>query len=472
MRLLVSNGTLATASGCLRADVYCVDGRIAALLAPGEAVQADERVEATGLLVFPGFVDPHVHSRDPGLTHKEDFAHSTLGALVGGVTTVLEMPNAIPPVSDVATFRDRAAHHGRVAWVDFGLWGLSLGSENLGEIAGLFAEGAVGVKLFWGYALRKDTKQLVYNLADEPLEKLLLPPDNGEVLEVFRAVSRVGGLMAAHCEDRHLLEAAQRDLGHDIESYDDLLAARPDTAEAASIALAVEFSRATGCRFHVVHMASARGVQLVRSAQREGIPVTAETCPQYLTLTDEAFKRVGPIMKVYPPIRRANDQQALWEGVRDGTIVSVGSDHAPHTIEEKQRGLASQPAGMVGVETLAPVMLNEMAAGRLTPERLAWVLSESTARLYGIYPHNGGIRPGGDADLTLVDPTATRTISNDALHAKQPVSPWNGVTVTGVPTLSVLRGEVIMRDGEPVGEPRGRLVRALWAGDGTGGVSV
>lgn len=460
VKLRVSNGTIVTAAGAFAADVLCDDGRIAALLAPDETAPADERLDATGKLVFPGFIDPHVHSRDPGLSHKEDFAHSTLGALCGGVTTLLEMPNAVPAVTDVDTFRDRAAYHGERAWVDFGLWGMALGEANIDQIGGLFAEGAVAVKLFWGYALRRDTKTLVYNLGDEPPENLLMPPDNGAVLALFREVARVGGLLAAHCEDRHLVASATEGLGRPITTYQDLLTARSDLAEATSIAVAAQFARATGCRFHVVHMASAAGCRVVRDARAQGIGLSAETCPQYLTLSEESYPQVGAVMKVYPPVRTRADQEALWAGVRDGTVVSVGSDHAPHTAEEKARGFDTQPAGAVGVETLAPLMVDATIRGRIRPERLAEVLSEQTARLYGLWPRKGALLPGADADLTIVDPDASRMIRNADLHALHPVSPWDGVEVRGLPVASVLRGEVAMRDGEPTGERRGRFVPA------------
>ncbi len=451
---------MVTPQGSYAADIRCEDGRVTAVVAPGEDPGTDVEIDASGLLVFPGFIDPHVHSREPGLTEKEDFAHSTRAAAAGGVTTIFEMPNAIPPVSDVEVFRERAEQHARTAFVDFGLWAISLGRENLGEVAALVEEGAVGVKLFWGYALDRQTKQLVYNVSDEPPENLILPPGNGDVLELFEAVARTGGLLAAHCEDREVVEASQRALGREIGDYDDFLASRPDTAEAAAIALGSEFALATGCRFHVVHTSSARGIRIVREAQSRGVPITAETCPQYLTLTDEAYHSVGPSMKIYPPIRRAHDRDALWEGVRDGTVSSLGSDHAPHTVEQKQQDLATQPAGAVGVETIAPIMLNEMLEGRLSAERLAWALSEGTARLYGVYPRKGAIRPGADADLTIVDPAGESVVRNERLHSKHPLSPWNGTRLRGTLKASVLRGQVVMRDGEPIGEPRGELVRS------------
>lgn len=460
MRLRIRHGTVVSSLGRFAADILCVDGKIASIEAPGTALHADDEIDASGLLVFPGFIDPHVHSRDPGLTHKEDFAHSSRAAAAGGVTTLLEMPNSIPPVTDVATLGAKATNLRQSAFVDFGLWALSLGSENLVDVPSLVNEGVVGVKLFWGYALHRITKQLVYNLADESPENLVFPPDNGVVLELFSVMAKTGAVLAAHCEDRGVLGAAQGALGRPLSNYEDLLQARPDTAEAAAIAVGAEFSRATGCRFHVVHMSSERGAAIVRQAQKDGISVTAETCPQYLCLTDQDYSSIGPLMKVYPPVRRQGDQEALWRAVEDGTICSVGSDHAPHTAEEKNLSLAVQPAGAIGVETLAPVMLNQMSKGRIRAERLAWVLSEGTARLYGLYPQKGAILPKSDADFSLVDPEADFTIRNGDLHSKHPISPWHEHRGRGRVRLGILRGEVIMRDGSPHGLPRGKFVRS------------
>jgi allantoinase len=459
MRLRIKNGTLVSSGGSTSGDIVCADGRIAHI-GDTAGLSVDEEIDARGLLVFAGFIDPHVHSRDPGLTYKEDFAHSTRAAAAGGITTLCEMPNAIPPVTSTEIFEDRAAQHGQVASVDFGLWGLALGTENLGDIRGLFAAGAVGVKLFWGYALHRQTRALVYNLADEPPEKLIPPPGNGDVLELCREVARAGGLLAAHCEDRGIIEAAERDLGHPISSYAELLRARPDAAESVSIALAAELSLITDCRFHVVHTSSARGIRAVRRAQAGGARLTAETCPHYLSFSDADFPELGVAMKVYPAIRSVDDQATLWDAVRDGTITSVGSDHAPHSRAEKAMGLASAPAGVQGVETLAPVLIDAMLNGRLSAERMAWVLSEGTARLYGLYPRKGCLEVGADADFTLVDPAGSTRVDAERLHSKEPVSPWNGRTLRGSVRVTLLRGEVIARDGEPLGAARGRLVRS------------
>lgn len=460
MRLVVQNGTVVTEGGPVPADVVCVDGRISGLVEHGTPAPSDEMLDAEGCLVFPGFIDPHVHSRDPGLTHKETFWHSTRGALCGGITTILEMPNAIPAVADATVFEARRTEHEARAWVDFGLWGLALGPGHADDIAAMFAAGAVGVKLFWGYALRRATKTLVYNPTDEPPENLLLPPDIGEVRTLFREVAEVGGLLAVHCEDRHVLSHAATDLGHPIKTYTDLLAARPASAEAVSIAIGAQLAAETGCRFHVVHMASAQGASVVRQAQAADAPVTAETCPQYLTLTDADAARLGPLLKVFPPVRTAADQRALWQAVQDGTVSSIGSDHAPHTAEEKEVGFATAPAGGSGVETMVPLLVDAMVGGRISAKRLAEIASTDTARLYGLWPGKGSLRPGTDADLTIVDPNGEHVVRNEKLHALHPVSAWHGRELAGRVTATVLRGEVAMRDGEPVASRRGRFVPA------------
>lgn len=176
------------------------------------------------------------------------------------------------------------------------------------------------------------------------------------------------------------------------------------------------------------------------------------------------MKVYGESMKVYPPIRTVSDQAALWAAIEDGTIASLGSDHAPHTVEEKSRGLASAPAGVSGVQTLGPVLIDAMLSGRLSQERLAWLLAEGTARLYGLYPRKGALQPGSDADFTLVDPNGTTLLEPERLYSKQRQSPWLGQRLRGAVAAAVLRGELIARDGEPLGEPRGQLLRAQHGG--------
>jgi dihydroorotase len=450
MYVKLRGGTLVRPEGSIEADVVCRDGVIEEI---GSEIRTkvDEEIDVSGQLVFPGFIDPHVHSRDPGLREKETFAHMTASAAAGGVTTVFDMPNVVPPLSTVEILEERIPYHEADAHVDFGLWGIAFGQDNLDELPKLIDRGVIGIKLFWGYAFSRTTGRMLYTAVDEAGNDLIRPPDNGGVLEIFETVSRAGGLLAAHCEDKAVLDWA-RAADSDPDSYEAFLNTRPDVAEAGAVALGIEFARYTGCRFHVVHVSAARSAQVIRQAKAGGAQVTAETCPQYLTLTNEAY-RPGATMKVYPPIRRAADQAGLWDAIRDGTIDSIGSDHAPHTLEEKARPLRDQPAGAAVLETTARVLLNEASLGRITYESLAWLLAEGTARIYGVYPQKGRIEQGADADFTIVDPERPWRISNAELHSLNPLSPWDGASGTGAPTRTILRGRVLMVDGELTSGP-------------------
>ncbi len=460
MTAIVRGGTIVTAAGRTGADIVVRDGTIAALLPPGDRVAGEsETIDASGMIVFPGIIDPHVHTRDPGQTYKEDLSHATRAAAVGGITTILEMPNAIPPVVDRDSFLRRATEHARISHVDFGLWGLAVGPGSETQFRELRSAGAPAAKLFWGFAFDRATGALVYNPQDADGKDLSPPATNGDVWGMLRESAQVGLLIGLHCEDQSILGAAARSWGLATD-YESLLRVRPIEAESVAIASAVELANATGARIHILHVSSARGIELVRQARQAGTDVTAETCPHYLTLKSTDFEEVGPAMRVFRPIRTAANQAALWDAVVDGTIDSIGSDHAPHSLDERRLPFASQPAGAIGVETMLRVLLDASARGLVSLERLAWVLSEGTARRYGLFPTKGALQVGSDADMTIIDPRAMWTIRNTELHSKNPLSPWDGRTGTGLPVRTILRGCTVALDGQPVGSPQGRLVKA------------
>jgi allantoinase len=458
MKLVVEDGLVVQPSGIDRLNVVCVDGRIDALTSSPVA-SADEVIHADGCLVFPGFIDAHVHTRDPGQTEKEEFEPLTRAAALGGITTVCEMPNQLPPVRDRDSFERRAAEREGKAHVDFAQYVIGLGEANLADLAESIEAGAIGVKIFWGYGVDRRNGSLAYNLHEIPPEELMPPPTTGDVFRICEIVAGLGaGLVSAHCEDPAIVHAAAGRFGREMASYRDFLDARPALAESTAVAAAVEISRSTGCRFHVLHMSSGRATELVRRGQNEGVQVSAETCPQYLTLTDADHPRID-FMKVFPPIREEAEQELLWKAVADGTISSIGSDHAPHTEEQSRAPLHSQFAGMPGVQTIAPVMMREMCRGRLTPQRLSAVLSENTARLFGIHPAKGSLAIDSDADFTIVDPDLEWTLASDDLAHKVRLSAWDGDKMQGAPVATIVRGEVVMRNGKIESEPQGRLVR-------------
>jgi len=456
--LLVRGGTVVHPHGAAKMDVLCEDGCIDALVRPGTGVSGADVVDAEGCLVFPGFIDPHVHSRDPNATWKEDFHHSTRAAAAGGITTVFEMPNVVPPVIDRASFEKRAEEFSDRAWVDYGLWGLAANASNLHTIAEMFDAGVVGVKLFWGYALDRNTLAVLPG-PNSASDNLMPPASNAEVLEVFRHVAACGGLLAAHCEDVSINEMAASSFGT-TRNYQDLLAVRPSAAESVAVALGIEFSRLTGCRFHVVHLSSASSASLVRWAREKSVPVTAETCPHYLSPPEHRLL-AEESLKMYPPVRERNERDELWRALLDGTIISIGSDHAPHTVEEKMSPLDVQPPGLAGVQTVASVLVDQMLRGRLTEQQLCRLMSTNTARLYGVSSKKGTLEPGSDADLTVIDPNARTLILNEQQYSKSAISLWNDQELRGAVRATIVRGQLVAENGRVVSTaPVGQIVRA------------
>jgi allantoinase len=308
------------------------------------------------------------------------------------------------------------------------LWGLALGAENLAALGQMKRAGIVACKLFWGFGFDRRSGALVYGAAVYGAAAEHVSPSitNGELWKLCREAAALNLLLGIHCEDRGILESAGRTVG-EITDYEALNRARPIVAEAAAIRLVIEIAAATGARIHILHVSSGRGIELVRAARAGGVAVSAETCPQYLTLTSADYESVGPAMKVYPPIRDTANQDALWAGINDGTVTSVGSDHAPHSLKERSGPLAAQPAGAVSVETMVPVLMDAALRGRTTVERLAWLLAEGTARLYGVFPRKGSLLPGADADITLIDPEAAWLIDDAKLHSKTSFPPGGAV---------------------------------------------
>lgn len=438
--LVVRGGMLVTPAGRVEADLAISNGKVAAIgLALGPAA---EEVDASGLYVLPGLVDPHVHFRDPGLTQKEDFGSGTLAAAFGGVTTVLDMPNTMPAV---ATARDllakREVTEGK-AHVDYGLFGIIL-QENEGDLAGMAETGAIGYKLFMGETT-----------GNNPC------PDDGAIFGAFREAARLDLPVAVHAENNPILQRLKRELKAagrtDPRAH---LDSRPAFVEAEAVARAAMIAQGAGNRLHVVHVSSRDGLAQVVAAERRGVRATCEALVAHLLLDDRAYDRYGNLAVLSPPLRTPDHVRALWDGIARGEIDCIGSDHAPHTAEEQaRRNVWEAVGGWVGVETTLPLMLAQVAGGRLTLERFVQLASENPARIYGLYPRKGSLQVGADADLVLVDLDRQWTLDQRQLHSKHPVTPFDGWTVAGKLVATFLRGRCIVRDGELVSEPTGAML--------------
>ena len=459
---LIKNGTIVTSSKRYRANLYIREGKIAAISENELDLPVCDVVDAEGKLVLPGLIDTHVHSRDGknGAHYKEDFLHSSMSGAVSGITTIYEMPNSNPAVYNVENLNSLVECITPKAYTDFGVWGLCLGDLNRAELRSLADAGVVGFKFFWGYAIDSKTYQLIYNYK-EGEEGVIPPLDLGQIYDMFDTVASTGKMVAIHAEDfdiiKRLTERVQK---RGDTNYAAMLESRPVISETIVIQEALELAKALGVHVHILHLAAGAGVDLIRDAQAKGIPLTGETCPHYLALTDQDAEKLGAMIKGYPPVRTQADQDKLWEGLRDGTLSFVCSDHAPHSKEEKQKSLWEAPAGMATIETMPMVMLDAVSKGKITMEDLVRVLSEEPAKMFGTYPQKGCIEVGADADLVLVDPEEEYVFHQENLHSRTKLSPFDCRHFKGRVKETILRGQTIAKNGEIVGEPGGRFVKA------------
>lgn len=460
--LCIENGIIVTSEKELKGNIYIKEGKIAAITSVTLGEGAKRTIDASGKYIFSGFIDPHVHSRDGGATHKEDFYHSTRAAARGGITTILEMPNAVPAIIDSVSFHAQKENLEKKAYIDFGMWGLCVGYANNNKLQELKDLGVVGYKFFWGYAINKNNYNLVYNY-DKKDTSVIPPLTDGEIYTIFEEMSKIDKLLAIHAENAGLIsELTSRIKIEDYENeYQALLAARPSVAEETIVKTAISFAKDTKVKLHILHMSAKESVKLLKEAKAEGISVTGETAPHYLHLTNKDYNKIGNLMKGYPPVRYQEDQDALWQGLIDGTIETLGSDHAPHTEEEKKGSLFQIPAGMCAVETMIPLMLHAVNEGKITKTQLAKVLSENTAKIYGIYPQKGSLEIGTDADVTIVDFDKEHTIHNDELYSISKISAFDGFKIKGIPIVTIVRGNVVMENGElTCQESKGRFIKA------------
>lgn len=433
--LIVRGGTLCTPGGRAVGDLGLREGRICAIGELGPGASAATILDATGLHVLPGVIDPQVHFREPGLTHKEDLATGTAAAVLGGVTAVLEMPNTDPPTTTAAALADKVARLRGRARCDVGFF-VGATPDNAGDLAELEAQpGCAGVKVFMGSSTGS-----------------LLVADDDALAEVLaHGVRRV----AIHAED----EARLRERRVIAETTPDAVV-HPEWRDAETALRAtwraVALARRFGRRVHILHVTTADECELLASCKDIA---TFEVLPQHLTLAAPGcYEKLGTLAQMNPPIRDAHHQAGLWAAVASGACDALATDHAPHTLEEKGKPYPASPSGMPGVQTLVPLMLDHVAAGRLTLERLIDLTSAGPARVWGLAA-KGRLAVGFDGDLTIVDLAARRTIRAADQASRCGWTPFDGVEVTGWPVATVVRGHVVMRDGQLVGEPVGRAVR-------------
>ncbi|HSC18694.1 MAG TPA: dihydroorotase [Rhizomicrobium sp.] len=430
--LLIRGGMCVTPNGIGEADVAVTGGRIAAIGALANAT-AGEVLEAKGLHVLPGVIDTQVHFREPGNEQKEDLESGSRAAVLGGVTAVFEMPNTNPPTTTRLAIEDKLSRAASRMHCDYAFY-VGATPGNLGAL-GMLEQmpGVAGVKAFLG----SSTGTLLLNREED----------------IFTALKAGRRRMAVHSEDEARLRE-RKDLAVRGDPRSHPFWRDVDTAR-LSTERVLRLARAAGRRVHVLHVTTDEELPLLADAREFA---TVETTPQHLTLTaPECYERLGTYAQMNPPIRESRHREALWRAVNEGLVDVIGSDHAPHTREEKEKTYPDTPSGMPGVQTLVTILLDHVNAGRLSLERFVDLTSAGAARIFGI-AGKGRIARGCDADFTIVDMNAKRKIENSWIASKCGWTPFDGMTTTGWPVATIIRGQTVMRDGALVAGGQGEPV--------------
>lgn len=431
---IFDNATVVNHDGKAVRDIGVKNGRIAAIgnLARNDA---QERISCSGLHILPGVIDSQVHFREPGLEHKEDLQSGSLAAVMGGVTAVFEMPNTNPLTTSEEALADKVARATNRMHCDFAFW-VGGTRENVQELGALERlPGAAGIKVFMGSSTGN----------------LLVEDDDG----VEAILSNVRRRAAFHSEDEfRLREREHLRIEDDPRSHP---VWRDEIAALQCTERLVRIAKKCGARIHVLHISTAEEITFLQAHKDVA---SVEVTPHHLTLTADDYDRLGTLIQMNPPVRDKRHKEGIWQGLDQGIVDVLGSDHAPHTRQEKQKPYPASPSGMTGVQTLVPMMLNHVNAGKLTLERLVDLTSAGPARLFQI-ARKGRIAAGYDADFTIVDLGRKETIRDDWIASKCGWTPYDGVEVTGWPVGTIIRGKKVMWEGELVEGAVGQAVRFM-----------
>ena len=441
--LVVEGGVVVTPDGRTPRDVGIGDGRIEVIAEPGSFRDAPTRarLDAQGLHIMSGVIDAHVHFRDPGYPDKEDFGSGSLAAVMGGVTTVLDMPNTDPPTDTAARAAEKLGR-AHAAWCDVGLFGLVV-DGSIGELVPMADAGlVVGYKAFLG-----------------PTTGGLPAPSDATLRRAMTIIGSLGMRLAIHAEDQAIVAAATANVR--ATGRTDALVhpdSRPIEAEVVAIDRIGALALDTGCPVHIVHLSSRDGLEAIERWRGRGADMTCEVSPNHLFLGAEDMAAIGPRMKMNPPVRLASEAHgaALLAGLVEGRVDMIASDYAPHTAAEKLGGdIWAAHAGAVGVETSVPIVLTRaVATGQLSLERFVALTSAAPARVWGLRS-KGRLVVGADADLTLLDLDREGVVDEARLHGRNHLSPFRGAPLHGLPVATIVGGQVVMLDGVLVAERAG-----------------
>lgn len=432
--VIFKNGILVNHDGVNNNDIGVIGEKIANI-GLSENDTANEVIDCTGLHILPGVIDSQVHFREPGLEQKEDLLTGSLSAVMGGVTAVFEMPNTNPLTTTKETFEDKIARATNRMHCDFAFF-VGGTHENVDQLAELERlPGCAGVKVFMGSSTGA----------------LLVADDEG----VGKILSKISRRASFHSEDEYRLESRKHlRVDNDPSSHP---VWRDVEAALICTKRLVELATKANKKIHVLHISTKEEMEFL--AKHKDV-ATVEVTPHHLTLDETAYQKLGTLVQMNPPVRDKDHRAGIWAGVENGVVDVLGSDHAPHTLEEKAKPYPNSPSGMTGVQTLVPIMLNHVNQGKISIERFVDLTSHGPNRLFGIV-NKGRLATGYDADLTIVDLKREETISNAQVKSRAGWTPYDGVKVTGWPVGTIIRGKKVMWEGELITASNGQAVRFI-----------
>lgn len=451
-QLIIKNAIYFAGTTFKNGDIIVNNNIISQIEASGSFTGTAERVlDGKGLLVLPGVIDSHVHFRDPGRCDREDFSSGSVAAASGGVTTVIEMPNVIPPPYSAEQIKKRIAIGEQKSLIDFSFYAAA-GYDNRNNYDEMKACGISAFKTFL-HAPPKGREAEFMGLTAE---------NTGELFAVLQKAAGVDGRFFFHCENESLINELEKQLHKQgKEGYDFHYNSRPNVAEAQSVATIIELARATGAKVGICHVSTAEAAELIKRAKADGLDIVAEACYHHLLFSHADIDRLGPYAKCNPPLRSAQNVEALWKYVTDGTIDYLGSDHAPLLADEKKSGehhIWQAFSGIAGVEVMVTLIVNEWHKRHLCQKQMVRLLSENAAKAFGFYPRKGKIAVGSDGDFTIINPSVSRQLSIEQMYSKAAVNNkiFEGLTVNNTIAYTVSRGQVVAEDGKVDMSLRGR----------------
>ncbi|MFA6271708.1 MAG: dihydroorotase [Patescibacteria group bacterium] len=392
-----------------------------------------EIIDCTGLILMPGIIDGHVHFREPGAEHKEDWLTGSRAAVKGGVTTVLDMPNNNPPIIDEASLNLKR-ELAKKSVVNYGFH-IGATTDNLSFLNS--AQNIAGIKIYFG----SSTGNLLVDRIDD-------------IKKIFNGAKR---LFLVHAEDEAFIQEKSKEYSGTDDPIIHTIVRAPEAAILAvkNILAIVERTKA---RVHFCHVSTAGELKLIKSAKAKGLPVTCEVAPHHLFLNSSEYGKQGNWVKMNPPLRPESDRLALWRGIADGTVDTIATDHAPHTRDEKMQPYWQAPAGVPGVETMLPLLLNEVSKGRIDLKKVVELVCENPARIFKI-KHKGKIDEGYDADLVLLDMQMEKEVINEEMESKCAWTPFAGKMLTGWPTATIIGGNIVYNSLEINEQFKGKEIK-------------